>query len=147
MIDVEINEDSRKYELKIFLGMTKRQLLCAAVGSILALILFAILPKEKISLEIRAFVAVLPLLPCWAIGWWKPYNIPAEQYIKILLANFFAPPIRKTVIKNQFYEDYKKMEKAEKLAEDNKKGKEKKNKAKKKKVNTKTAQVGMRPLP
>ncbi len=142
MIDVEINEDSRKYELKIFLGMTKRQLLCVGVGIILTLILFSLLPKEKLSLEVRAFIGVLPLLPCWAIGWWKPYNIPAEQYIKILLTNFFAPPVRKTVIKNEFYEDYVKMTKAETAEPDKKKKNSKKKKEKKK-----NAPVGMRPLP
>ena len=107
MIEVDIPTiDPIQHEPKLIFGMTLRQALCAIVGggcgvaSYCAMqFLFNIPDMAMLGFLIFALPAVL-------MGWYRPFNMKAEDYFKLIYYNnFIAYPTR--ILKTDDADDIK----------------------------------------
>ena len=97
MIEVDIPSiDPIQHEPKLILGMSLRQAICAIVGGTLgvgAYLLFHFLIPSVQDLAILGFLIFA--IPAVLMGWYKTYNIKAEDYLKLCYYNYFiAYPTR-----------------------------------------------------
>ena len=90
MIEIDIPTiDPVQHEPKIFLGMTKRQVLCVLPGVALAVGLAMLF--KNISIDLMVIGVILGIAPAVLFGWLKPYNMPLEKYLLLLWNNQTNP--------------------------------------------------------
>lgn len=105
MIEIDIPSiDPIQHEPKIFLGMTSRQCLCIVPGLVAGLgLAFA---TFSISMDIALISLFVCIIPAVAMGWYTPYNMKCEQYLKLLYYNTFIAN-SKRIYKTDNEEDVK----------------------------------------
>lgn len=126
MIEIDIPTiDPMQHQPKIFLGMTSRQCLCIVPGVGLGCGLFALLYSTNQDLAV--LLCGLCVTPAVLMGWYTPYNMKFEQYLKLLWFNSFvsnpkriyktdqAEEVKMMTIKER--QDEEKKKKAEALAQ------------------------------
>ena len=131
MIEIDIPSiDPIQHEPKIFFGMTTRQILCIVPGVIIGAALFALFYKS--SMDIAVIALGLSVIPAVCFGWYTPYNMKFEAYLKLVYYNtFVANP--KRILKTDNEEELKLMTIKERQEKEKKeKAKELENRKKKK---------------
>jgi hypothetical protein len=89
MIEIDIPTiDPIQHEPKIFLGMTSRQCLCIVPGLGLGVLLFVLL--NKVSSDLAMISLGLCVVPAVLMGWYSPYNMRFEQFVKLWWFNNFV---------------------------------------------------------
>lgn len=95
MIEVEMNQDIRKYEPKLIGPFTTRQIICATVGGGTILFTHQIL-TPFLTTDITSYVCMFLSIPFLALGWWKPYGMKMEDFAKsAIISLVLAPNVRK----------------------------------------------------
>lgn len=74
-------KDFRKYQNKVLWQLDMRQTLLVLGGGVLLFILLML----KVPAEIFWTVAIISAIIVTVGGWYKPYNVPVEQYVKSVL--------------------------------------------------------------
>lgn len=101
MVERKIPRDISKYEAKLALGFTTRQLVIGAPGIALAVGVFFLL-KGQIG-SAAMFVALLVACPFLAFAAFKPLGMPLETFIKTaMLPMFLAPANRRYKTENTY---------------------------------------------
>lgn len=101
MLEVDMIEDIRKYETKVFMGQTKRQLICWIISIILAVpvaILFPVSISNKILLAAGIIVPFFFLGKADASKGTKP----EIMLIRYVYMKYLTPKKRKCVQKNPY---------------------------------------------
>ena len=89
MIEIDISTvDPLQHEAKIFFGMTSRQCLCIVPSIILGGLAFKL--GYKLSLDLGIILCIICVIPGVLFGWYKPYNLKFEDYIKLLYYNTYV---------------------------------------------------------
>lgn len=100
MIEIEMSRDIREFEPKIIGPLSVRQLVCVAIGAVIAIPLFMLVPGP---IEIRIVLAIFLAAPAFIAGFLKLYGMPAEKFfLKVLVPNLTNPTSRKYKTKNTF---------------------------------------------
>ena len=116
MIEIDIPSiDPIQHEPKVFFGMTSRQILCLLPGVAVGGLLFAFTVSTDMSVAI--VLLMIGVAPSVAMGWWKPYNMKCEQYLKLLYFNTFVSS-PKRIYKTDSEEDPKVASMRERKAEE-----------------------------
>lgn len=107
MIEVDIPSiDPIQHEPKLIFGMTMRQTVCAIVGGGLGIGLYFLLQGLVGVMEISMGGFLICALPAVLLGWYKPYNMKAEDYAQLVYYNnFIAYPTR--ILKSDGADDIK----------------------------------------
>lgn len=107
MIEVDIPSiDPIQHEPKLIFGMTMRQAICVIVGGGLGVVAYFAIKGLTHSMDVAIGAALIFLLPAVLMGWYKPYNMKAEDYLKLIYYNnFVAYPTR--ILKTDEAEDIK----------------------------------------
>lgn len=107
MIEVDIPSiDPIQHEPKLIFGMTMRQTLCVIVGGGLGIGLYFLLQTLTGTMEISMAGFLICALPAVLMGWYKPYNMKAEDYAQLVYYNnFVAYPTR--ILKSDGADDIK----------------------------------------
>lgn len=107
MIEVDIPSiDPIQHEPKLIAGMTFRQAICVIVGGGLGIGAFFIAKNLTDSIDVGIISMLIFLLPAVFLGWYKPYNMKCEDYIKLVYYNnFVSYPTR--ILKTDGAEDIK----------------------------------------
>lgn len=101
MVERKIPRDISKYEAKLMLGFTTRQLVIGAPGIALAVGVFFLLKGEIGSAAM--FVALLTACPFLAFAAFKPLGMNLETFIKTaMLPMFLAPANRRYKTDNTY---------------------------------------------
>lgn len=101
MIERKIPRDISKYEAKLMLGLTTRQVVLGAPGVALAVAVFFLF-KDKVG-DLALFFALLTALPFLAFAAFKPLGMPLEKFIKTaMLPLLFAPANRRYKTENTY---------------------------------------------
>lgn len=101
MIERKIPRDISKYEAKLMLGLTTRQIVIGAPGVALAVGVF-FLAKGTIG-DSALFVALLTALPFLAFAAFKPLGMNLETFIQTaMLPMFLAPANRRYKTENTY---------------------------------------------
>lgn len=143
MIEIEIPQDITKYESKLIGPFTTRQLICLVglVGGCVASYkaITSILGNES---PLKMIIPMIVAVPFALIGWYKPYGMYFEKFIKsIFIFTFVAPTKRLYKIEN-VYDEFDKIidkEEKEKIEKTNPQAQQKN---KKKHTNKKTKGAG-----
>ncbi len=101
MVSRDIPRDISKYEAKLMLGLTTRQVCLYVPGVAAALLVFFML--KGVLGDLALFLAILTALPFILFASFKPLGMPMEQFLKTSLLEFlFAPANRRYQIENTY---------------------------------------------
>ena len=104
-IEKEIPKDIKDYKPKLIGPFTTRQICCLAPALALGVGVFFGL-RTVLSSEVRLFLITLAAVPFFLIGWYEPYHMPFEKFIKtIFVSTVLSPVIRKYKTERMQYED------------------------------------------
>jgi hypothetical protein len=107
MIEIDIPSiDPIQHEPKIFLGMTSRQCLCIVPG--LGLGVGAFMALYGISSDLAIICLGICVVPAVLMGWYTPYNMKFEQFVKLWWFNNFVAN-SKRILKTDMEEERKLM--------------------------------------
>lgn len=106
MIEKPIPKDISKYQTKLMLGLTTRQVLLFFPGVTIAVIVFFLL-KSSIG-DLALFFALLTACPFILFAGFRPLGLPLEKFISTaLLPMLLAPTNRRYKTKNSYIEALK----------------------------------------
>lgn len=90
-IELPIPKDIRKYETKLIGPLTTRQTICivpaCALGALAYITLSKIAPRD-----LAMFACMLVIVPFIVFGWFKPYGIPLEKFLKTVFVTMVLAP-------------------------------------------------------
>lgn len=102
MIEMEMPKDIRQYKTKLIGPFSTREFVCFTIAAGCGLLTFNTVGKIFVS-DVRIFLCIVSAIPGLLCGWYKPYGVPFEKFIKsTLIAHFLSPAKRKYVIENRF---------------------------------------------
>lgn len=102
MIELEIPQDIRKFETKLFGPFTTRQAICFIIAAVVSFAMYGILGK-LMPQDVCFFVILVIDLPVLLCGWVKPYGMPFEKFAQTAVTTtLISPPVRKYVTENKF---------------------------------------------
>ena len=102
-INIVIPKDITKYEAKLIGPLTTRQTVCAVPACVLGIFAFMVLSKYA-TRDTAIFASMIIIVPLILLGWYKPYGIPLEKFIKtIFVTMVMAPKNRKYKTYNMFF--------------------------------------------
>ena len=107
MIELEVPKDIRRYEAKLFGPFTTRQLICFVIASVIAFGVYMLI-SSVIPTDVCFFLIIIIDAPVLLCGWFKPYGMPFEKFIKTAFATtVLSPSARKYVTENKYFNKYK----------------------------------------
>ena len=90
MLEIDIATiDPMQHQPKIFLGLTRRQCLCLVPGVAIGAVMFYLVQKKIGSIDMAFICCALALAPFILFGYVRPYNMPFEKYLKLMIQNRF----------------------------------------------------------
>lgn len=111
MIEVEMSDDIRKYNTKVWGPFTKRQLICIVIGLVYSTPIALLIP---VSLDNKMLIWGILIIPALACGYVTLDGAAMEvMLLRIIYLYFLTPARRKCIQKNLFHEEMKQMEKIE----------------------------------
>lgn len=102
MIERKIPRDISKYETKLMLGFTTRQIVIGAPGIALAVGVYLLLKNEIGSTAL--FIALLTAMPFLAFAAIKPLGMNLETFIKTAMLPMFLSPANRRYKTENTYE-------------------------------------------
>ena len=95
MIKVPLNKDVGSYEAKFVGPFTLRQSLCVLAAAPVCWGIYSGL-TPILGGDIAGFLVLFPAALCWLIGWYKPYGMHTEKFIRsVFITTVLAPANRK----------------------------------------------------
>ena len=102
MIEMKIPKEISRYEAKAIGPFTLRQLVCLLIFVPIGGGLYY-LTVPYVGTSTAGFF-VLPFgLAAWAFGWYKPYGLKFEKYLKTVFINSFVAPTKRPYKTENFY--------------------------------------------
>lgn len=117
MIEIEIPQDISKYESKLIGPFTTRQTICVAgllVGCISSF--FAVSSVFGEDSPLRLLVPMIIAIPFALIGWYKPYGMHFEKFVKSVFVSLILSPAKRLYKIDNVYDRFDKMIDAEEKA-------------------------------
>ena len=102
MAYVPVPKDLNAVKTKVFLNLTKRQLICFGGGALIGVPLFFIL-KNYISTSGAALCMMLIMLPAFLLGMYEKNGQPLEMIIRNIVQVTFLRPKERPYQTNNFY--------------------------------------------
>lgn len=104
MIEVPIPQDLNEFEPKILGAVTTRQAFCIIAGAILGYTVYAIEVACGVENAVEVPLYIIPVIPCFLLGWIKPYGIKMEDFLKVAIISNFVSPCHRVYKENSFYD-------------------------------------------
>ena len=102
MIELEVPKDIRKYETKLIGPFTTRQFICFIIAVGIAAGFYYLL-HSYLERDLLFFLIIVLDIPAVLCGWFKPYGMTFENFIRTALkTTVLSPAVRKYVIENKF---------------------------------------------
>lgn len=106
MIEKPIPKDISKYQAKLMLGLTTRQVCLYIPGVIAAVVVFFSL--KSIIGDLALFLGILTACPFILFAALKPLGLPLEKFLTTaMLSMFLAPMNRRYKTENTYYKTFK----------------------------------------
>lgn len=102
MIEVAVPNDICKYESKLIGPFTTRETIALCLAGVVGFGLYKVL-GSAFSIETVGYLIIPLVAPILVCGWYKPYGIPFEKFIWIVINTMLlSPRIRKYQIRNHW---------------------------------------------
>ena len=102
MIKVSIQKDFTKVQSKVFLNLTKRQILCFLPAVLIGVPLF-FATRGSLGNSAATFLMILVMLPFFLAAFYKHNEEPLEKYVWHLIQTRFIRPKNRPYVTNNFY--------------------------------------------
>lgn len=113
MAYVPVPKDLTAVKSKVFLNLTKRQLICFGGGALIGVPLFFLL-KQHISTSAAALCMIFVMLPCFLLAMYEKHGQPLEVVIKNIIHTRFIRPKERPYRTENFYAVIERQRKLEK---------------------------------
>ena len=111
MIDVEMNDDIRKYQPKLIGPFTKRQIISIVAGLAYSIPIAILVPTD---ISNKLFIGAILMIPALICGYATMDGAPFEVVaIRMIYLYFLTPAKRKCKQPNAYYEELRKINKKE----------------------------------
>lgn len=115
MIEIDIPKDIREYDSKLVGPFTTRQTICLVAGGAVAFAVYSLIKNIELPSDAQLIITGIFIIPFILFGWFKPYGMALEQFLKVaLISNFIAPAKRIYEVNNMYIEKKKRLTKKEK---------------------------------
>lgn len=104
MIEIKIPKEIKKYEAKAVGPFTLRQLICLFICLPICVALFMFL-SPHIGADVAGFACMPPAGVAYLFGWYKPYGMKFEVYLKTVFVSSFLAPSKRYYKTENFYSD------------------------------------------
>lgn len=94
MIEIEIPKDIRKYESKFIGPFTLRQTICVGIAAACSITIYNTVGKLLIQ-DMRAPLCFIAAAPALLAGWYKPYGLPLEKFLKVIIVTMILAPTKR----------------------------------------------------
>ena len=113
MAYVPVPKDLTAVKSKVFLNLTKRQLICFGGGALIGVPLFFLL-KQHISTSAAALCMIFVMLPCFLLAMYEKQGLPLEKILRNMIRVYFIRPKHRPYETNNFYSALARQEKLDK---------------------------------
>lgn len=103
-IEIKIPKEVNQYEAKAVGPFTLRQFFCLFLCLPLCIGLF-LLVRPLVGTDLAGFVAMIPGGIAYLFGWYKPYGMKFEVYMRSVFINSFLAPRKRPYKTENFYND------------------------------------------
>lgn len=100
MKDIKIPDEIKAYEAKLIAGFSARQFALVIAGLLLSILVFTSI-KDYFYMPICMAVVTVLFTPFLAFGWFKPYGISFDKYLKVIIYSFIRNKKRGYKIQNR----------------------------------------------
>ena len=108
MAYVPVPKDLTAVKSKVFLNLTKRQLICFGGGALFFLL------KQHISTSAAALCMIFVMLPCFLLAMYEKQGLPLEKILRNMIRVYFIRPKHRPYETNNFYSALVRQEKLDK---------------------------------
>lgn len=102
-MEVRLLKDIRHYSESIFLGLSMRQFIFAALAIVSSIAVYFIF-KNIMSSELVGWLCILAALPFAFFGFFRYQGLTGEQFLAAAIRFFFAPAKLPRVNRNLYYD-------------------------------------------
>lgn len=104
MAYVQVPGDLSKFESKVALNLTKRQLICFSIGGLIGIPSYLAM-KSYLTPDISAMITFLIISPFFAMGIFQKDGVPFEKYMYLIIRQkYLRPHIRVFKTRNIYKE-------------------------------------------
>ncbi len=103
MIEVNIHKDIAGFEAPCIGPFTFRQTICIAVAAPICWAIYHYL-APVISPDLAGMLVAIPAFFAWALGWWRPFGMRPEKYLKAYFIGMILAPRLRTYKISNFHE-------------------------------------------
>ena len=102
MVEMRITKEIGNYKPRVVGPLNFRQLVCVGIAAPVCYFIYMYL-SPQITRDLAGFFCILPAAVAGLFGWYHPYGMNTEQFIRSVFVNIFlAPSHRKYKTENQF---------------------------------------------
>lgn len=106
MIEIQINKDVGSFEPKLFLMFTPRQTVSLLIAAPFCYGIYRLAQPLGLPADAVGFLCFIPAAIGFLFGWYKPFGLPLEQFLRTaFIAVFLAPSTRKYITSNTILPD------------------------------------------
>ena len=99
---ISVPRDLSKVKTKVFMNLTKRQILCFGAGALIGVPVFFLL-KSSGNLSLAALGMMAVMLPLFFLAMYEKDGLPLEKVLKnMITVKFIRPPVRKYEVENLY---------------------------------------------
>ena len=102
MIEIKMPNEINKYEAKAAGPFTLRQLICLIICMPIGIGIF-LLAKPFIGVDLAGFLVLIPGAVAFLFGWYKPYGMKFEKYLRSVFISSFLAPSKRVYKTENFY--------------------------------------------
>ena len=113
MAYVPVPKDLNNVKTKVFLNLTKRQLICFGSGALLGVPLFFLL-KENIATSAAAICMIVIMLPFFLLAMYEKNGQPLEKILHNIIQVSVVRPKQRPYRTNNFYSVIERQDKLDK---------------------------------
>ena len=100
---ISVPRDLSKVKTKVFMNLTKRQILCFGAGALIGVPVFFLL-KSSGNLSLAALGMMAVMLPAFFLGMYEKNGQPPEKLIRNIVQVCFLRPKQRPYRTNNFYD-------------------------------------------
>lgn len=95
MLEIRVTKEIRDFEPKVIGPFTFRQLICLGIGSPIVYFILKYF-SPLVTVDIAAFLCFPVAAIAYLIGWYEPYGMKTEKFVRSIFINrILAPAHRK----------------------------------------------------
>ena len=102
MVEMRITKEIGNYKPRVVGPLNFRQLVCVGIAAPFCYFIYKYL-SPHLTRDVAGFFCILPAAVAALFGWYHPYGMNTEEFIRSVFVNvFLAPSHRKYKTENQF---------------------------------------------